>query len=166
MITANQIVKLSEEWIASCTSVVGESVDIFVNPGSSDFLELNKTIPSKQVRFFIDGKNKKFYVWDSNCLHGMAARAISSEIYSRFNSQDINKGILSGHGKIQGNKIQFEGSDVLRTVMDGAKIDKSRGVSGSVDLWYLESIINMDWSWSSKYVDIKNLLTKIKKIVS
>ena len=166
MITSKQIISLSEEWLAFCTSALGDSCDIYINPGSSDFLELNKNVPSKSVRFFVDNKNKNFYVWDSNCLHGMAAKSISSEIYSRFNSSDINKQLLSGYGKLQGNKIVFEGSDVLRTYMDMAKIDKSRGNFDSEDIRYLKTIISADWSWSFKFIDLNKILTKIKIIVS
>jgi len=59
---------LKEEWVDSIKTSKGKLFDIFVNPTPKELSELEDF-----VRFIVDWKNKKIYVFDHFLLHKIAA---------------------------------------------------------------------------------------------
>jgi len=60
--------KLKEEWLDTVKSDLGNIYEVFVNPSQSEITKLVNTT-SGYLRYAIDGKKKKFYVFSGNTSH-------------------------------------------------------------------------------------------------
>lgn len=148
MITSSHILKISEDHLKSF-----RKVDIFVNPGSSDYKEMYKNSPYKTVRFFANNDNKKVYVWD-------AYRLIHHEIESNLGlTAKISYGwVIAGGADLSGGKAVMTGSDIL----EGSLVNISRGWMPEIEKKYLQVVLGINWSWTKPYVDCTKYLADLK----
>lgn len=113
MITSSQIIKLSEDWFSS-TKVFGFPVDIYVNPNSSDFRELSKSIKGqkKGIRWVVNLRPpSKVYIADSFSL----THEYMLKVINRYSADRI----ILGYGQIVNNKIEFYKYPGAITVIGG-----------------------------------------------
>ena len=134
MITSKQIIQISEQWIKTDISdFTDREFDIFINPTSSDFLDMIKTAKEGQrsfngIRFVADNKSKKVY----------AADASITTHYDIEKAMGLPEGVCNG--------TQVEG---LATISGGqAKIEDFYN-GGPTTLKKFRSI---DWTWVDKYI--------------
>lgn len=101
MITSSQVIKLFEDWFNSA-KVFGHPVDIYVNPHSSDFKELVKSIKDqrKDIRWVVNLRPpSKIYVANALLL-------THEDMLKVINRQSSDR-IILGYGQIVNNKIDF-----------------------------------------------------------
>jgi hypothetical protein len=135
MITSTQIITLSEQWVKTDIShFVSEEFDLYINPGSSDFLDIIKTARKDWnrkflgIRFVANNNLKKVYVADASlALHKDIERAAG-----------IPTGICDGT-QIEGIAKLFGGKAVIEDFYDGGKN-------------YMEKFKLINWSWVDKYI--------------
>ncbi|MFW6226035.1 MAG: hypothetical protein ACOC1O_01430 [bacterium] len=89
---------LTEEWTTTQKNNAKEDIDIFINPSKKDFTELGGT--GSQVRFIVDLKAKKAYVFDSSLLHYLACE----ELDIPYEPSDKNSKYVYHYGKIMPSK--------------------------------------------------------------
>lgn len=157
MITTKQ---LQEEWLmlSDYGMVTG---DVFVNPTSSDIKELYKINKEHEVRFIVDNKQKKVFVWDVWMLHGWVTRDLG--IFERYNSLYPNK-MISGTAKIIGGKLVVKDSDTITTIL--RTVSKQKKLYKNDDDWnYLRDLAAQDWTWAKKYIDISSYINKINEVL-
>jgi len=99
-------VALAYEW--------NRGYSIFVNPTNKELKEIG---PNQ--RFFVDVKNKKFYVWNDNLLHAQAAAQLKLEgIEANYPSNGLKE--IWGESRSIANgklKLQFIYSyDIIREI--------------------------------------------------
>lgn len=114
--------KLKEEWANSVKSpwtFKKKLFDIFVNPTSKELKELKKY--QIGVRFIVDNKNKKMYVFSSDLLHNSAAAKLNLD-YTRFSTKRTD--LYFGEGSISGNKILVDNWEKKNLRKYGDWIDK------------------------------------------
>lgn len=166
MITSKQIIQLSEDWFASSSSG-NRQFDIYVNPSSSDYLELNKN-KVKLVRFIVDYSSRKVYISDAdNSLHREVLNKIGGSIASdmmnmNYNNFQIGKFHLTGVAEIQGNKSIMNRSDVIEyfwRMIDWNKPDSPKTQQGYKNIG---QILSMDWSWVNQYVYVEKYMRVVK----
>lgn len=179
MITSKQIIQLSEDWFKSIKTSM-EVVDIYVNPSSSDYLELNKR-GIRQIRFLADADSKEVYIADAMSLtHDQIALKLNKpRVVGAFESHQWN--ILPGIATISGNKSTMTFSDQLDGLYRDAesflkklptsKSKSSRTKEISLDMFkisvgspknLIDNIITTDWSWCDKYVNISSWMSSYK----
>lgn len=166
MITSKQIISLSEEWLMSISSPFkpNTSVDIYVNPTSSDLLELKK-LTINYVRFIADSNTKKVYVWDGDSLlHAQAAKRLNLSRQIDF-YQSIPDNTLIGTATIRNGKLYAKYSDYFYQIIQDLNRYKSEVTSGS----YLEKKLNYfltikdKFNWVSSYIDISEITNMISR---
>jgi hypothetical protein len=124
MIKSNRIIEICEEWIKT-VSGHGGRIDVFVNPSSSDYLEIYKGSKYQIIKFIADNKNKKVYVWNADTgIH----RDVLSELGLMSQLQKYNPDILVGDGVLSNGKAKIRDSGINAT--------------------------RVDWSWIGKYIRI------------
>lgn len=163
MITSQQILRLSEEWLMSIPSPFKKdsSVDIYVNPSSSDILELKKST-SYYVRFIADSKSKRLYVWNGeSLLHSQVAKHLSLD--RRINS--IPDQTLIGTADIRSGKLYARYSDYLYGMLKDLNSYKSDATPGSYIQKQLDyfSTLKDEFSWVTRYMDISEILNLISR---
>ena len=154
MITSKQIVDIVEKWLTTKHSFTGDA-DVFVNPSSSDYIEIRKNCKYPIVRFFADNKYKKVYVWDSNTgIHKEVANEL--KLLTRFHDNDPN--LIAGEAGLSSGKAVMEGSDMLT---GGLTMIKSN-VHSEIFKRNLQDILKINWSWTNPYIDCSKYLAKFK----
>lgn len=166
MITSKQIIQMSEAWFAS-SNTNNRQFDVYINPSSSDYLELNKN-KIKSVRFIVDSSSRKVYISDAdNSLHREMLNKIGGSIASdlvnmNYNNFQIGKFHLTGVAEIQGNKSVMNRSDVIEyfwRMIDWNKPDSPKTQQGYKNIG---QILSMDWLWVNKYVHIEKYMNVVK----
>jgi hypothetical protein len=94
---------LNEEWADTIKDKRGETYEIFVNPSQKEITDFVKE-EIEYIRFLIELKNKKVYVWDGDLLHEDAAKELNKPY-----STSGEKGYVYGEGTIERGKIFIEG---------------------------------------------------------
>lgn len=103
MITAKQVLKLSEDWFKNIPGFKNQSVPVFINPTSSDLIELyqstKKSNNSGLIRFIASPKDQNLYVWDAYLL-----------VHTQVPSSLVVKGNISfyGIGVLSSGKIKYK----------------------------------------------------------
>ena len=170
MITAKNILNTCEEWV-SLPKVRGSIVNIYENPGSSDYKELNKNITRGVVRFIADAKSKKVFVWDAYlAIHVEVANKLNSE--GKISGSTYRNSLLLGEANLSGGGAKMTDSDVFGHVNDLMKIVKAKKPLGYLKEYFdkYEEIFKTDWSFVSRYVncqyltDMKNKFNEIKSL--
>ena len=154
MITSKQIISISEDWF-NRGDWASKDTDIYINPTSSDYRELNKN-KIKILRFIIDQPTKTVYVANAwNSVHGEIVDNINnSGISNRFYKLAPTQ--LAGISTMSGGKSIMSSSDFLFILLRRYnKRDK--------DL--LEKVLRQDWTWADKYVKITDYLNTVKQTV-
>ena len=156
MITSKQVIDIAEKWLVSKTFYTGE-VDIFINPSSSDWIEIRKSCKYPVVRFFADNKNKKVYVWDADqAIHQSVANVSEVGLSSRIQSNDPN--IIAGEAGLSSGRAVMEGSHI----MEGSLRYIEHGTMSKIETMHLQDILKIDWTWTKQYVDCSKYLAKFK----
>lgn len=99
MRTSKQIIQIIEDWFTSA-KVFGHPVDIFVNPGSSDYRELSNSIKNqkKDIRYIVNLRPPgHVYMSDAMLL-------THEDMLNSINRQSSDK-IILGYGYISSSKI-------------------------------------------------------------
>lgn len=93
--------------------------EVFVNPTSNEIKEVEKSLrrEDKVVRYIVDVKKKKVYLFNEYLLHFVVAKAIGIP-YQLHSIQENNKSIyIFGEGFILRNKIKpIFGMSLLKEV--------------------------------------------------
>ena len=107
MITANQIISISEEY-DKLVRDGNKLIDLFVNPTSSDLKEIYSKMssnnPNKEVRFIANAKTQKLHVWDA-ALAVHYAMAYALGLSRGPGSFDEPTYAFDGFGRLSGGRI-------------------------------------------------------------
>ena len=156
MITSRQVVNIIESY-ASSGQYRGHHVEIFENPSSSDFISIEKSAREdnrkfESLRFIVDSKNKKVYVWDGYlALHDEARQSLG--LPKRYDKTPwlVNGMTSVRDGKIVPPKIwdcQFPGSSFNQAEMK----------------WFYGDMLKCEWAWADKYIsNFTNIVMKRAK---
>lgn len=167
MITSSQIIRLSEEWFKSIYIRGNVNVPIFKNPSSSDYLELKKS-KVNEVRFVADNNSRNLYIGDAvTLIHDEIGQA--SGIDTRSNKFDEKKLVLMGIAALRNGKFVMTESDDLFFSFDLLYRQGEKDWRG-VDLKKkVLSLVNNDWSWCDKYVQVSSYMNlrkhEIEKLI-
>jgi hypothetical protein len=163
MITSKQI---TEEY-AALMDARNHKTPIYVNPTSSDLLDLNKSIKGsdKYVRFIADAKTQKVYVWNGfNALHTDAVTSLKLGSYHSVRDQP---NILFGYSYLKNGKLvltnQSDSIEKLGSVVDSLSSYKLWDFSASElkdkfgndikkDSNWATAFFIYNWSFLSKYI--------------
>lgn len=180
MITANLIIKISENWFKSVKTSM-EIVDIYINPTSSDYLELNKR-GIRQIRFLADADTREVYIADAMSLtHDQIALKLNKpKVVGAFESHHWN--ILPGMATVSGNKSTMTFSDQLEGLyrdvesflkklpLDKSKINRRKEISLNIFQTgmgspknLIDNIITTEWSWCDRYVNVSSWISTYKQ---
>jgi hypothetical protein len=159
MITSKHILEFFEEYLWAKRFPTGYAT-VFVNPSSSDLVDLLKTkdrSSSLSIRFVADARSSsgKVYIWDfSKALHYEIRRELGLP-YDYFE----NSKVLNGQADFVGGKLVF--SDKEETFLPSAlRMSKKRDGQDYRD--YLKNLSSSDYSWLDYYV--KGTTTYIDKV--
>jgi hypothetical protein len=157
MITSKQIIKISEKYVDYISSSWA-TTPIFINPTSSDFKELYQNDTSHRVRFIIDNLSKTVYTWSAyHVLHGTVAQKYN--LMNRYKNSDPN--LIMGVGDLKGGKVYMTGSDSLESNIFSIKQNLFKDKTKQ----FLIELININWSWVNKYVDLSYIINQIKNVI-
>lgn len=107
--------RLMEEWLKTVKDVNGETYEVFVNPSQKELSDLFKEGIS-YIRFLIDFKEKKVYMWDGDFLHTDMSRRIKKP-YRLGGVKDY----IWGDGRLRNGKIENFNLSSSRLYKDDAK---------------------------------------------
>lgn len=164
MITSNQIIKLSEEWLMSAKGTYSpDLVNIYVNPTSSDYLELRKE-KVQFLRFIADNRNKKIYVANAiHILHDDMVRNIGGFTGLKTDYTNFSLWLLAGNASLSGNTSDMTRSDMIQHLWQFSS-DTNNSISERKKVRdILNKILATDWSWCDRYVKVTNWLSQFKK---
>lgn len=135
MITSSFISSKCEDWLASI-KIRNAICDIFVNPGSQDLKDLFQSLKmsraGESVRYVVDAKARKVYVWDAYLLsHEDFAKYQGVSNFAKYMTPNIHV----GYSSFQNGKISFS---------DPSPLDKS-----SVYIYGLKHLL--EYTEISKY---------------
>lgn len=140
MISSKQIFNISEEWFKFIHGRNGDG-DIYINPTITDYKEIYKKYPSHQVRFWVDIKDRKVYVWEiSLALHVDVASILGKSNDFR---NIYNPNYLLGYAVLKNGKFVMSGLNKY-----------GMNLKNSQDKKYIQSLLSQDWKWISKYIDM------------
>lgn len=161
MITSNQIIKLSEDWVTSI-KVGNWSCDIYVNPSSSDLKELFQSLKIShndyKVRYIADAKKQKVYVWNGYLLdHFKACQALRLGDYYNYIALPTTQ---IGYAVLSSGKLSFYDSSPLDTMTDAVfMIRDLKYVRAELAFEkfkkyerFLLSFFKINWSFLDKYI--------------
>jgi len=138
---------LNEKWIHSFkdkSPIAGREtfVEVFENPSSKEFRDAaNSTtwdkIRGNFVRFFVDMKKKKVYIWHPEAVHADTWKQIGDGRHV------ADETILAGSAKKVGGKWKMVDSDMgVRRNLLGFDIE--------------------DWEWANKWINVTDYLEDFK----
>jgi hypothetical protein len=191
MITSNQIITLSEEWVKSVITPGDEKCDVYENPGSTDIKELYQ-LGNNLIRYVADAKSQRVYVWSAMLALHDTVRVSLGLGHSGPNAYKDTPYVIEGFGQISGSKIvtvfrKHEGTLYHREEALQALLDWERFIPLDPDnvkeklrlreytLSTLSAILNYNWSFVDKYIvgdgarlkklqtDYQGFLTRMKK---
>jgi hypothetical protein len=138
---------INEEYLMRAkSSIPGKgSIEVFENPTSRDKKDLGDII-----RFTAYNKNKTVYTWKYDQAHHVdISRAVG--IKHRFNDPDL----LMGGAEWKNGIWVFNSSDFL--------LNFKRMLNNEKD--FITALLNNDWSWVNKYIDVDTTLNKLRKYI-
>lgn len=165
MITSNQIIKLSEEWLSSISTFRGHT-DLYKNPGSSDFLELNRN-QVKLVRFIADSRSNNVYVANaSTSIHYDIVSSVGGSVVSDFNH--VEPTLLQGLASVSGSTAIVTESDLIEYYMEKMKKLLLQTIPDTEEYikvkHYLDTVLNTNWSWLNRYIKVDGYLSRTRQI--
>lgn len=164
MITSNQILQISEDYIDSVVSDYSSlPTDIYCNPGSTDMKELYQKSSRHEVRFIADGKTSKVYVWNADtALHQTVAKKLGllSKLGYDKPWTDSSVDILIGSGLVSGGSITMSSSNLLDPII--AIAAKGQEYKNYENVKYMKRLISKNWSWLRKYINYSAYFDRIK----
>ncbi len=121
-------------------NVNGKSFDVFMNPESEEFAQIGET-----VRFTADFSTHTLYVWDFSAGHH-ADVSVGMKLGDSAGSILFLKGaaVKTGEGI-----YVMSGSDFLQSFV---------GRMTGVERLYLSDLLNQDWDWVNRYIEVSELL--------
>jgi hypothetical protein len=139
------------------------SVPVYKNPTSKEMretLEFNRDVEydtdskyyyENTLRFIVLAGRKEVYIFPSTVLHYEVGRRIGLGTIGAGNLQNLNPAIFCGHGKYEGGKIRFTGSDSL-----WQKDDE-----------FCERASKLDWSFADRFFTqpVKKIINSGNKIM-
>ena len=161
MIIAKEIIDLCEIW-SSSPVIQGNLVNVYENPGSTDYKELNKDTKRGRIRFIADNKSKIIFVWDAYlAIHVSVANKLWIE--KKIRGSVYRNDLLLGEASLSGGGAKMVETDVFGHIDNLMKTVKTEKPLGYLKEYYekYQEIFDIDWSWVYKYVDCQ-YLTDIK----
>jgi len=101
--------ELLEEWKASVKYSSKKSYDIFVNPDSKELRDLGRSEKENYIRYIIDFKKKKLYIFSSELVHDLASTELG--IPYDFNHKVVD--YKFGEAFIKNGKIMLTAYDMV-----------------------------------------------------
>ena len=132
MITSKNIIKISEEWVKTGISeFTDDAFDLYINPGSSDYLDMMKTAREDSrkfqgIRFVASNSLKKVFVAD-----GLISTHYDIERVAGIPSGTRNGTQIEGLADIVGGRAK------MKDFYDSGHLDKFQAI---------------DWKWVDKYI--------------
>ena len=118
------------------------NIEVFKNPVAKD----KKTL-GNVIRFTLDNKKKIVYAWVFDQAHHVdVSKGVG--IKHRFNDPDL----LTGAATWQKGKWRFSSSDFLK--------DFKKMIGSEAE--FIAALLNNDWSWANKYIDVDTTLNKLR----
>jgi hypothetical protein len=152
LITSRDILNLSENWITSF-SKNGSNVNIFVNPGSSDILELVKGTREKDtpIRYVADAKIKKVYVWNA---YAAIHYDVAPYINPSYDRSGNDSHVIFGYGYTLGGKITSftENLSTVSMFVDQLASSNSRYSNNENLISRLHDMFQYNWSFLDNYI--------------
>ena len=125
---------LLEKWLTAFKKY-GKTVEVFENPSAKEFRDIKTSF-----RFILDSKHKKIYVWSaSDSLH------VDTWVYIKKELNDSRQVYKSG---------------TLLAVISWTYFTFSPDIQSSVK----KELKETDWSFASRWVDIKELKDTLEKL--
>jgi hypothetical protein len=144
MITSRQIINISDELAKSIKGRNDSYLEIFVNPTGSELSSIFKTTKSnpKEVRYIIDTKNSKIYVWD--------AYAAVHEVVANMLGLSNMPYLILGYARFEGNsRLKLSDDITIKYAFSDLKSNNSHsGMAKS----FLINIFNCMLIWVDNYV--------------
>jgi len=149
----NTMPEINEEFLDYIKNGFGTPKEVFVNPTSKEVSELYKD--GKTIRFIVDNKNKKLYLFSSNLLHSIVTEKYGLPYKNLSNTEDYfyGEGII-----LQGTNIKIHGSFNLDALILYAKQAKN---SRETLHNFFSNDIEKKWGWVDKYkINVTEYLKK------
>ena len=135
---------VNEEYFTRAKSTVPKkgNIEVYKNPTARDKKALGNII-----RFTLDNRTKTAYAWVyDQAHHADIARAVG--IKHRFDDPDL----LTGAASWKGGRWVFDSSDFLK--------DFKKMIGSEAE--FLNNLINNDWTWANRYIEIDTTLDKLR----
>jgi hypothetical protein len=142
---SKEIVVIDEDYALRAKSTVPKvgTVEVFKNPTPRD----RKTL-GNIIRFTLDNRKKVVYAWIYDQAHHVdVSKAIG--IKHKYNDPDL----LTGAAMWSGGKWVFHSSDFLKDFKH------------MVNEPFVEELLNNDWSWADRYVEVTPTLDKLRDYI-
>jgi len=145
---------LQEKYVGSKKSTFGSRnkkvYSIYTNPTKLEMKFAIEESQDKELRFVADNLNKKIFVWSSDLLHDDVWDNFLAKTYAKGRGNDfsISPDLLPGNAVKIGNSYSMINSDEV-----------------DCDSQWVKDIIDIDWSWANKYVNVTKWLNKFKKSI-
>lgn len=153
MIKAVDILELSEDWYGAIklpANFGSGNVDIYSNPGSSDYKEMSKS-RIKDIRFLAVDNTKTIYMWDSiKAIHKEVASFLGGNVASKYNSDQF--GVLASNAILSGGKPKYVDADTVSFALSELRSYRPRPDIISRDAKLLSNIFKFNWKWVDSYV--------------
>jgi len=135
---------LQEKYIGSTKSSFSGVCSVYANPTKIELGFAHEEADFTAIRFIADNLNKKVFVWQSGFIH--------HEIWNNFLSKTFAKGR---------NKYYTKASDLLpgTATKKGSKFvmftsDEINHKNSVGDVEWIDGIVDIDWKWADKYVEV------------
>jgi hypothetical protein len=145
---------LKEEHIFGLKSTWGTWEDVYEVTGPKDLKDAMGK--NDDIRFLADAKSKELYVFSSNLSH----TAVTDKL--RINAYGYEQPIIAGRAKIVNGKWTaidainiWSATEALKSASTFDKFKK-----------YLQDILNADWSFAKKYIDLHIIVKEIRDKVT
>lgn len=156
-ITANQIVRLSEEYL-TLGKFLDATFPIYKNPTSTDLLDLHKIAKDEhrkldEIRFVADSHSHNVYIADAQIgLHKIISKYVNSQWENNWEKRPW---ILDGLASVNGSNMTMTYWDKYEVMTFSSKMKNVLYKN-----FFMDSV-NLDWSWVDKY--IHNCGTRMKE---
>lgn len=132
------------------------ALPIYINPTSSDFVEIYKNKKHVDIRFTTLNDEKIVYMWDGHY-------AIHQEVHAHLNLIDwkTDPSVFIGTATISGKKAimsDLDRFDIFKTAQAALKTKQD-------EVYIINEIVaqlKVDWTWLYPYIDCKDYLVRIK----
>ena len=144
MITAKQII----EAYHSIVKVGKKHASTFINPSKSELL---KEFRGREIRFFAIPKSKDIYVWDAELA---THDDLQDDLIPHISIDDV----IAGQAEKSGDKYESYTAANVASVLDEPEDNKE------LLKYFLDDLLNQDWSWTEKYsISMKKLVKGLRE---